>query len=49
MTANKIPSISRDKLLKLEIEANTVIYIHPKVSNEASFGHRQHRLVTYAS
>ena len=45
MTAKKIASISRDKL---EIEANTVIYIHPKVSNEAGFGHRQHRLVTYA-
>ena len=28
----------------LEIEAYAVIYIHPKISNEAGFVHRQSRL-----
>ena len=40
-----------------EIEANAVIYIHtdthtylhPKISNETGFRHRQPRLVTYAT
>ena len=33
----------------LEIEANAVIYIHPKFSNELGFSRRQPRLVTYAT
>ena len=28
---------------------HTYIYLHPKISNEAVFGHRQPRLVTYAT
>ena len=31
------------------MEANAVTQIHPKISNEAGFGHRWTRLVTYAT
>ena len=50
LTGNERASISR---AILEIEANAVIYIqtyfHPKISNKAGFGHRQSRLVAYAT
>ena len=41
LTMNERASISRTIL---EIEAYAMIYIQPKISNEAGFGHRQPRL-----